>query len=94
MPNAISPVEIYAEELWVVGNILARGCVMVENVIIVRSKIWLVVGVEKKKKRLNAGKGRKKNVLLKVNLHGWVDSVVIKSVKGARFFKKKNRMIP
>ena len=51
MPVAISPVEIFVDERLVARNMLARGFVIVENVINARLKKWLDVGVGKKRGR-------------------------------------------
>ena len=50
-PDAISLAEISVEECLVARNMLARGCVTVENAINARLKKWLDVGVGKKRKR-------------------------------------------
>jgi hypothetical protein len=50
-PDAISLAEIFVEEHLVARNILARGSVIVENVINARLKKWLDVGVGKKRRR-------------------------------------------
>ena len=51
MADATSLAGISVEEHLVVRNMLARGCATVGNVINVRLKTWLDVGVEKKRRR-------------------------------------------
>jgi len=70
MLDAISLAVIFAEEHLAAGNILARECATVENVIDAQSKTSLAVGVEKRRRRWDVGKGRKNSVLLMVNLRG------------------------
>ena len=74
------------EEHLAARNMLARGCVIVENVINARLKKWLDVGVERKRRRLDVEKGKNSNVSLRDNLRGWVDSAAITSVKGAYIY--------
>jgi hypothetical protein len=83
LPDAISLAEIFVEEHLAARNMPARGCATVENVINARLKTWLDVGVEKKRRRLDVKKGKNRNVLLRDNLRGWVDSAAKDSVKGA-----------
>ena len=86
MPDAISLAVIPAEEHLPATNILARGYVTVENVINAKYRIWLVAGVEKRRRRLDVEKGRKSSALLKDNLRGWVDLAAINPVKGVHLF--------